>query len=73
MIATTFGTVAGATVGRIPIVGVPLSMAARQIVRDELKNVKFFDKEQSPEKANNEEVFFVTESTVGIQIWDESK
>ena len=29
-------------------------MAARQMVRDELKDVKFFDKKQSPEKANDE-------------------
>ena len=42
VIATTVGTFAGATVGRIPIVGVPLTMATRQLVREQLADVRLF-------------------------------
>jgi hypothetical protein len=42
VIATTVGTITGATVGRIPIVGVPLTVATRQLVREQLADVRIF-------------------------------
>ena len=46
----------GATVGRLPVVGGPLTMAAQQLIRDELKDVKMFQPDD--EKAANKEVRF---------------
>ena len=48
--------VAHATVGKIPIVGYPLTAAARDLVQGEMENVKVFD-ENLPEKPVDESMY----------------